>query len=93
MDDLLCLQPVMWGEGQSVNCCLELVNMQMNLKTHIIKIIWFALDRGGEEIRMTFLHEKVNTNQQHKHSVIWFKSLMLQGEVTWSSCVLIRLPF
>lgn len=65
----------------------------MNLKTHITKIIWFALDRGGGEIRMTFLHEKVNTNQQHKHSVIWFKSLMLQGEVTWSSCVLIRLPF
>lgn len=36
------------GGGQSVNRCLELVNMQMNLKTHIVKIICFALDRGGE---------------------------------------------
>lgn len=65
----------------------------MNLKRHIVKIICFALDRGGEEIKVTFLHVKVNTNQQRKHHVIWFKSLMLQGEVTWSSCVLIRLPF
>lgn len=79
--------------GASMNCYLELVNMRMNLKTHIVKIICFALDRGGEEIRMTLLHEEVNTNQQHKHYVIWFKSLILQGEVTWSSCVLIRLPF
>lgn len=77
-----------------MNRCLELVNMQMNLKTHIVKIICFALDRGGgREIRMTFLHEKVNTNQQQQHDVIWFKSLMLHGEVTWSSCVLVRLPF
>lgn len=79
-----------WGGGAKR---LELVNMQMNLKRHIVKIICFALDRGGEEIKVTFLHVKVNTNQQRKHHVIWFKSLMLQGEVTWSSCVLIRLPF
>lgn len=76
-----------------MNRCLELVNMQMDLKTHIVKIICVAPDRGGEEIRMTFLHEKVSTNQQQQHDVIWFKGLMLQGEVTWSSCVLIRLPF